>query len=64
MITIIYQFQNNALGMANFFSFFCFLNNCKFGYTCFWLVTIDMFYICFYIQHSQRSVSHNHNHVE
>ena len=49
MITIIYQFKPNVHVMWHCrIIFFRFLNNCKFGYTCFWLATIDI-YIYIYI---------------
>ena len=53
MITIIYQFKHNVMWHCRKKKF-RFLNKCKFGYTCFWLVTIDMHIM----NHSTVSLNH------
>ena len=43
MITIIYQFKHSVMWHCRIIFFFRFLNRCKYGYTCFWLATIDIY---------------------
>ena len=43
MIGIHCQIKHNVMGHCKIHPFFRFLNNCKIGYTCFWLVTIKMY---------------------